>query len=201
MKRKTFVLSILAAGLFTAPSFAARAGCCGSDTGAMPHCPAMSGHESHDAQPVAVASKLPQPVAAVFDNYIRIQTALAKDSLQGVAESARAIAKAVKDDTSKALSASVAQQADALAKGTDLPTTRTAFKPLSQSLIEYASRNPQVAGLYRQVHCSMADASWLQTNSVVNNPYLGKSMPHCGEFVKSAASAGQEHQGHSTHVH
>ena len=30
----------------------------------------------------------------------------------------------------------------------------------------------------------MAKADWLQTASTVNNPYLGKEMAHCGQFVK-----------------
>ena len=198
MKNQTFVLSILTAGLIVAPALAAQAqGCCGSGMANMSGCSEMSGHDSSPAQPAAVANNLPQPATAVFDNYSRIQTALANDSLAGVAENGQAIAKVVKDDTANTFPATVAQQASALAKAADLPTTREAFKSLSQSLIEYSSKNPQVAGLYRQVHCSMANADWLQTDSAVNNPYLGKAMSRCGEFVHGNASNGQPPQDHS----
>ena len=201
MRKETF-LSLFTASFVAAPLFAAQAGgCCGSVMGSMPGCSAMSGLESPAAQPIAAANKLPQQVATVFDGYVRIQTALAKDSLEGVAENAQSISKTVKDDSSNTFSVTVARQSEALAKATDLPAARTAFKSLSDSLIEYTSMNPQVAGSYRQVHCSMANASWLQTDSVVNNPYTGKSMARCGEFVKNTTSDTHPQHDHSMHMH
>jgi hypothetical protein len=159
----------------------------------------MASHDSPAAAPSATQIKLPQQTASVFDSYSRIQTSLAKDSLEGVAESSRAIAKAAKEDASGTLPTNLAQQAEAVAKATDLANARKAFKPLSESLIAYCAKNPHVAGYYRQVHCSMADASWLQTDSVVNNPYMGKAMARCGEFVGSGAA--QNQGDHSMHMH
>jgi hypothetical protein len=196
MKKEMFVLPILTAGFIAASSFAAQAGC-GPDMTAMPCCSPTAGHESQDVQTNAVAEKLPQPVAAVFDNYVRIKNAQAQDSLQDVGNAAQVIVKAVRDDASKTLSATIAQQAEAVAAATDLPGAREAFKPLSQSLIEYVSKNSELAGTYRQVHCSMANADWLQKESTVNNPYLGKAMARCGQFVKSNGDEEHGHQGHS----
>ena len=201
MKKESFVLSILVAGFITVPSFAAQAGCCGADPGAMAGCSQMSGHESHGAQTNAVAQKLPQPLASVFDGYIQVQTALAKDSLEGVTESVKTISKTVKNDPAKTFSATVAQQAEAVTKAADLRGAREAFKALSQSLIEYVSKNPSLASNYRQVHCSMANASWLQTGATVSNPYMGKAMARCGEFVKNSAAGAQGQVDHSAHMH
>ena len=53
-------------------------------------------------------SALMEPIRSVLDHYLMIQTELAKDSLQGVDEHANAIAKAVKGDDMKMLSADVA---------------------------------------------------------------------------------------------
>ena len=184
MKKEIFVLSILTAGFITLPSFAAQTGCC-SGMGAMPGCSAMSGPDADQTKPSAVAEKLPPAVATVFDNYGRIQTALAQDSLKDVAKEAQSIAKAVKDDEMTTFSKNIAQQAEAVAKATDLHGAREAFKPLSQSLINYVAKTPALAGSYRQVHCSMANADWLQKEATVNNPYLGHEMLHCGEFVKN----------------
>ena len=191
MKTYTFVLSIVTAGFIAGPTYAAQAqGCCSGMSGMSGGMGGMdmSGSASPAAQPAAAANKLPQPAAAVFDHYTHIQTALANDSLQGVAESAQAIAKTVQGDAANAFQATVAEQAHTLAKAADLPAAREAFKSLSQSLIEYRSKNSQVAGRYRQVHCSMANADWLQTDSIVNNPYLGKAMAHCGQFVNGSAN-------------
>lgn len=140
---------------------------------------------------------LPKPVATVFDNYSFIQSALAQDSVRDVAKEAQAIATAVNDDTSKSFSTNIVQQAQAVAKATDLAGTRDAFKALSNSLIEYVSKHPALAGTYRQVHCPMANADWLQKETTVNNPYFGKEMPHCGEFIKSNNDGGQGPQDYS----
>jgi hypothetical protein len=200
MKKETFVLSILTAGLIAVPSFAAQAGCCDAAPAAMAGCSQMSGHESQDTKATAaVTTKLPQPVASVFAGYIQIQTALAGDSLEGVAARAQAIAKAVKEDKTGTFSATIGPQAEALAKAADLPAARAAFKPLSESLIQFAAKDATLSGLYRQAHCPMAKASWLQTGATVNNPYIGKAMARCGEFVKSSNGGAQP--DHSAHMH
>ncbi len=120
------------------------------------------------------------PAQSVFDHYLKIQTSLAHDSLAGVAENAGAIAKTVRTDA-RELPAAIGAQAEALAKATDLKSARAAFKPLSQSLIQYLVEH-KIKGLYVQVYCPMADARWLQADKNVANPYLGKEMPTCGEI-------------------
>ena len=82
-----------------------------------------------------------EPVKSAYDRYIKIQTALAADSMKDVAANATAIAKAIRSDPMKMLSPKVAQQAEALAKATNLESEREAFKPLSQSLIAYLAAN------------------------------------------------------------
>ena len=152
--KKSFILSLLAAGFITVPSFAAQAqGCC-ANMGAMSGGKNMSGMDmagsaSQTTQSATVANQLPQPVATVFDNYGRIQTALAQDSLQDVANEAQTIVKAVNDDATTTFSKNLAQQAVAVANATDLQAAREAFKPLSKSLIEYVSKNPALSGTYR----------------------------------------------------
>ena len=148
MKKEMFILSILTAGFITVPSFAvqAQSGCCGPGMGAMSGCSGMSDQATTPAPATAVAENLPQPVATVFDNYARIQTTLAQDSLQDVTTEAQAIAQAVNDDPMTTFSTNIVQQAVTVTKATDLDGAREAFKPLSQSLIEYVSKYPVLAG-------------------------------------------------------
>jgi hypothetical protein len=201
MKKETFVLSLLVAGFITVPSFAAQAGCCGGETAtAMPGCSQMSGHEAHSTQTTAT-SQLPQAVATVFDGYIQIQTALAGDSLEGVTANAQAIARTVKEDKANTFAGKIAEQAETLAKAKDLAAAREAFKPLSESLIKIAAKDSAVSSVYRQAYCPMAKASWLQSGSSVSNPYMGKAMLRCGQFVKAETAGGSEHAGHSGHTH
>ena len=123
-----------------------------------------------------------EPVKSVLDHYLKIQAELAKDSINGIDEQAKAIAKAVRGDDMKMLSTDVADQADMLAMAKDLKSAREAFKPLSNSLIKYLTNTKASRGEFRQAYCPMANASWLQTGKEISNPYLGKELPTCGEF-------------------
>jgi len=119
-------------------------------------------------------------VKSVYDHYLKIQAQLANDSLTGVAANAEAISKAVQGDAN-ALPAAVADEAEALAKASDLRSARAAFKPLSDSLIKYLAEH-KAKGAYVEVYCPMARAHWLQSDRKVSNPYFGQAMATCGEI-------------------
>lgn len=142
----------------------------------------VSGVRAADHHPHHTTNVLMESVKSVFDNYLKIQSALAQDSLEGVAATARAMAKAVRNDSMKMLPSQVADQAEALAAAKDLKAARAAFDSLSQSLIRYLAQNKMSAGQYREAYCPMAKASWLQTADAIQNPYFGKAMLKCGQF-------------------
>jgi hypothetical protein len=125
---------------------------------------------------------LMEPVKSVLSHYLAIQTNLANDSVQGLEQHAKAIATAVKGDAMKTLPSGVAAQAETLAQAKDLKAARAAFKPFSASLIKYLADKKAGKGVYHEVYCPMADASWLQTGKAIRNPYFGKEMLDCGEL-------------------
>jgi hypothetical protein len=140
------------------------------------------------ARPVTDETKDPammEPVKSVYNNYLKIQTALAKDSLAGIPENAGAMAKAIKGDDMKMLPPEIARQSEALADAKDLKAARKAFKPLSESLIKYLADHKVKSGGYTEAYCPMAEASWLQEGKKVSNPYMGKEMLTCGEIKRS----------------
>ena len=146
-----------------------------------------AGHAGHGTSGAAAASAAVKPVfkppvQSVFDNYLKVQGALVQDSLEGVSGAGTAMAKAIKDNAKHALPAKVAEQAEALGKVKDLQAARAAFKSLSDSLIVFVKGQKAAAGTYHVAYCPMAKASWLQTGKTVMNPYMGKSMPHCGQL-------------------
>ena len=118
------------------------------------------------------ADTLSAPVKSVYDHYLRIQVALAKDSIKGVDAEAAAVAAAIRGDAAKALSTDVATQADTLAKAKDLTAARDAFQKLSQSLVQDLADHKVQSGLYNEVFCPMVNANWLQSGKTVSNPYL-----------------------------
>ncbi len=155
-------------------------------TGARAHgCPKGAAPDAAHAHGAAAsAPALTGMAKTVFDNYIKLQTTLAQDSLKAVKASAEALAQAVKTDSTNAFPAPVAEQAKALAKANDLSAARAAFKTLSQSLIQYRAANKDVAAAYAEAFCPMAQAGWLQVGNTINNPYMGQAMLRCGQIKK-----------------
>jgi len=146
---------------------------------------ATTARAGHRTFPKEQTGALMEPVKSVFDNYLKIESALANDSIGVVAANASAIGNAVRVDSMKMLSPEIAAQADALAKTKDLASARAVFKRLSKSLIQYLNDH-NVSGAYVEVYCPMAKASWLQTGDKIDNPYLGASMRSCGDIQKKA---------------
>ena len=122
----------------------------------------------------------PDLARPLLDKYVKIHNALAQDSLQGVAESAAAIAKAVRSDPGRTLPQRIAREADRLAEAKDLAAARHAFIRVSPHLINYVKKN-HLPGFYMG-YCRMEKVAWLQADSTPANPYMGKAMPGCAWF-------------------
>jgi len=140
---------------------------------------------------VAVAEQATKPTGnslpadrQVYGQYLLIQAALAGDSLKDVPEAAAAIAKLVRDDTTKKLPTTVAAAADKAGKASDIKNTRIAFKELSDALIAHRKTDKALTEQFYVIHCPMAfedkGADWLQATKTVSNPYFGASMLRCG---------------------
>jgi hypothetical protein len=123
------------------------------------------------------------PLKNALEQYVKIQEALAGDSLTGIPEAAAAIAVTAKESAG-VLPEATASQAEAVAKATDIKAARAAFKPLSTTLIAAANAQKEKTGYY-EAFCPMADAAWIQADKKVANPYYGASMLTCGEIRKA----------------
>jgi protein SCO1 len=127
------------------------------------------------SRPDAAATKNPIAHAA-----IAIQTALAHDTIAGVAAEATALR-----DAAAALQATMVQTAAAdLARQNTLADARRAFGVLSEALVAYARSTPAMrqAGV-RIAYCPMVRKSWLQKDGAIENPYYGSRMLACGELT------------------
>ena len=117
---------------------------------------------------------------AVVDPYLRIQAALASDSLDGVGASASAVAAAAAE--LGAPGAGVAEAAKQVGAAKDIKAARLAFMDLSESLITAAG--DALAADIRIAYCPMVKKRWLQTGGEIRNPYYGSQMLTCGVFRK-----------------
>jgi len=119
--------------------------------------------------------------ASVVDPYLKISTALAKDSLDGVRASAGELATAAAGLGSPAMKIDTA--ALSVAAATEIEDARDKFGSLSDAVVAYAD------GLHltlpdgvRVAFCPMMQKPWLQQGTAIENPYYGSSMLTCGDF-------------------
>ena len=113
--------------------------------------------------------------------YLQVQTALAADTIDGVAAHAKVIESAAtplgKDAGRIAAAAKKLQSAD------DIDGAREAFGDLSEALIGYAEKTKSAFDAdVRVAFCPMANKAWLQKEQEIRNPYYGASMISCGSF-------------------
>lgn len=138
-------------------------------------CPMMHGAKAaaKDAAPARVipaSETAAAPQAQLLTQYIPIADALAADNLVAAKTAAAALAKQATADPE------IARTAAAVADATSLDSARSAFKTLSIKMEPAAG----TAKGYVVMYCPMARADWIQTDTNVRNPYLGRMMSTCG---------------------
>ncbi|MBY0472142.1 DUF3347 domain-containing protein [bacterium] len=111
----------------------------------------------------------------VLSSYLKIQEALASDSLDQVQIEA---AKIVKRATDKEIKA----PAQSLSRDATLEAARSDFKRLSTAMDKWAATT-KPEGVQRMT-CPMVNAPWIQKRGETKNPYYGKQMQSCGEVQK-----------------
>ena len=142
----------------------------------------------HRTFPKEQTGALTQSVKSVFDNYLKVESALANELAVGISFNASAIGSAVRADSLKMLPLKVAKQAEILAGTRNLSSAREAFKPLSKSLIQYLADH-NITRPYVEVYCPIVKASWIQKDKKINNPYMGGSMRSCGTIQQKPGAS------------
>ncbi len=124
----------------------------------------------------------PAAMARVIDPYLRVQTKLAADTIDGVAADASAIAAGAAALGNAG--APIATGAKALQAATTIDAARDAFWNMTTALLAYAdSTKTDLGPDVRRTYCPMEKKSWAQKNGLIANPYAGKRMLRCGVFT------------------
>lgn len=115
--------------------------------------------------------------------YETIRVALLEDRIDDARAAAQGLAAA---------DAGLATQAAAVGGAADDAAARSAFGELSRALVTRISADA-AAPKVLAYHCPMASgyAWWIQSKAGIGNPYMGTSMPACGEekSLKAAVKA------------
>lgn len=157
--------------------------------------------QSASPEPVAgVPDSFQVGIGKVYDGYLQIESALAHDdfekakaAFQSMHAVLHMLPKDALDSAKRAdwesLDASFMEVLHPMAASKDIAEMRNhlaEFTPLVVAALEkFGARASNHAYLF---HCPMArdnaGADWLQPDTSRLNPYYGKSMPKCGNFVK-----------------
>jgi hypothetical protein len=126
----------------------------------------------------AAGAEMPR---TIIDPYLKIQSALANDSMDEVKANAGNIATAAASLGAPAMKIDMA--AVQLTSATELPAARDRFGALSEAIDAYMTglKLTPPDGV-RVAICPMVHKPWLQEGSAIANPYYGKEMPTCGSF-------------------
>ena len=118
---------------------------------------------------------------SIVQPYLKIQDALARDSVDGVRAHAGEIATAATALGAPAMKIDTA--ALQLASAEEIADARDKFGRLSDAIVTYMD------GLHltppegvRVAFCPMKEKPWMQAGSTLANPYYGSSMATCGSF-------------------
>jgi hypothetical protein len=118
---------------------------------------------------------------SIVDPYLKIQSALANDSVDGVKANAGEIATAASGLGAPAMKIDMA--AVQLASAGEIADARVKFGVLSDAIDTY------MTGLHltppegvKVAYCPMVSKPWMQRAGTIDNPYYGSQMLTCGSF-------------------
>ena len=113
--------------------------------------------------------------------YESIRAALAADDLRSAQKASTKLAETLKTAPPKDPASPMQSSAESIKSAPALDKARQAFKTMSVSAIRLTDG---VSG-YHVINCPMTpNGDWVQTNTTVDNPYMGKIMHDCGVVKK-----------------
>lgn len=136
-----------------------------------------------------VSSTRENSLTAFLSSYYNIKNALVEDKAQAASESAKAFIQNINGISYQVISEgnvnTLLKDAGFIADAKNIETQRKAFANFSINVIAVVKAlQLNVQPAYVQ-YCPMEKAYWLSNSKVIENPYYGKNMLHCGEVVET----------------
>lgn len=116
--------------------------------------------------------------SAIFENYLKIGAALSQDKHSDAAKHAKSLKTTLSDSTNQKAKDELLPSIENLSSSKDLGSARKSYEQLSLKLNAIKKDLAIEASEY---YCPMVKKSWLQKDSKIMNPYVGKDMASCGE--------------------
>ena len=121
-------------------------------------------------------------------HYESIRSALAQDRMEGIPEAARSMIPLLEEEPETELETLLEAAKRALAKlaaSENLDQARLAFAEVSQPIIALVTQSAELSGTRYRFECPMVEGfnEWIQASPEIDNPYMGKRMPKCGNSL------------------
>lgn len=116
--------------------------------------------------------------SSIFDYYLKIGAALSQDQHSEAAKHAKSLKTNLSGSTNQKAKDELLPSIENLSSSKDLETARKSYEQLSLKL---NAIKKDLAIEESEYYCPMVKKSWLQKDSKIMNPYLGKDMASCGE--------------------
>lgn len=128
--------------------------------------------------PASCVSAETNPAVATLDAYLKIGAALSQDQHSEALKHTKDLNNAVSNINNEKAKAALTPIIEELSKTKDLDSARKSYEQLSSKLNTVKEDLGIQADEY---YCPMVKKTWLQKDSKIVNPYVGKDMASCGE--------------------
>ncbi len=116
--------------------------------------------------------------SSIFDDYLKIGAALSQDQYSEAAKHAKNMKITLSESTNGKVKSDLLPAIESLSSSKDLDAARKSYEELSSKLNAVKKDLGIQADEY---YCPMVKKTWLQKDSKIMNPYVGKDMASCGE--------------------
>jgi Protein of unknown function (DUF3347) len=115
---------------------------------------------------------------SLLEDYLKIGAALSQDQLSEAAKHAKNMKTTLSESNNAKAKAELLPAVESLSSSKDLDAARKSYEELSSKLNAVKKDLGIQADEY---YCPMVKKTWLQKDSKIMNPYVGKDMASCGE--------------------
>jgi len=142
-----------------------------------------------------VQAQTQQPeLNSVLGGYLNVKDALVKSDSKGAAAASAVLLQTITNIDMKAIPAKdhmefmklqdkLEYDARHISESTDINHQREHFTNLSANMITLAKHARVSLNALYEDYCPMKKTYWLSGDTVIQNPYFGKTMPDCGKIA------------------
>ena len=116
--------------------------------------------------------------SSILDDYLKIGAALSQDQHSEASKQAKNMKTTLAESNNAKVKAELLPAIESLSSSKDLDAARKSYEELSSKLNAMKKDLGIQADEY---YCPMVKKTWLQKDSKIMNPYVGKDMASCGE--------------------